>query len=160
MERLKKDLEHIREDGIDSGALFKRVCGYLKELVSYKDTKLTPEDIKELCTDDIAEVARVLRHMIEDGSIDHLQELLAAEKDGRLVLLPVPIPKVGDTVYELIDQRIIKSVVTEVNPAGISIVARSKDGGSIIFGVYDIGRIVFLTRREAEAALKREEDSV
>lgn len=45
MDRLKKDLDHIKADGIDSGALYKRVCKYLSELVAYKATELTPETV-------------------------------------------------------------------------------------------------------------------
>lgn len=59
----------------------------LERLAAYEDTGLEPEEIKELCTDDVAEIAKLFRHMIEDGSIDHLQKLLEAEKDGRLVAI-------------------------------------------------------------------------
>lgn len=51
----------------------------LNRLADYEDTGLMPEDIKELCTDDVADVAKLFRRLIEDGSIDHIQELLAAE---------------------------------------------------------------------------------
>ena len=66
-------------------------------LAAYEDTGLEPEDIKELCSDDVAKIAKMFRHMIEGGYIDHLEELLQAEKDGRLAVLPC---KVGDIVYE------------------------------------------------------------
>ena len=48
-------------------------------LAEYEDTGLEPEEINELCTDDVAEVAKMFRKMIESGEINHLQGLLKAE---------------------------------------------------------------------------------
>lgn len=62
---------------------------------AYKDTGLEPEEIKELCTDDVAEIVKILRKMSESGEIDHLCKLLQAEKDGRL-----PNYTIGDTIYD------------------------------------------------------------
>lgn len=56
----------------------------LARLAAYEDTGLEPKEIKEMCTDDVAEVAKMIRKMIESGEIDHLRELVQAEKDGRL----------------------------------------------------------------------------
>ena len=70
----------------------------VERLAAYEDTGLEPEEIKELCTDDVAKIAKLFRHMIEDGSIDHLQELLEAEKDGRMVVSSF---KPGECVYVL-----------------------------------------------------------
>lgn len=60
----------------------------LKRLAAYEDTGLEPEDIKELYTDDVVELAKMFRKMIESGEINHLKDLLQAEQDGRLVVLP------------------------------------------------------------------------
>lgn len=93
MDRLKKDLEHIRTDGIDSGALYKRVCKYLSELLSYMATGLTPEEIAKLQTEvDFARLKEIWGETpakVEFGvPFDRLRELLQAERDGRLVVLP------------------------------------------------------------------------
>lgn len=68
----------------------------VQRLGHYEDTGLEPEEIKELCSDDVAEAARMFRKMIESGEIDHLKDLIQAEQDGRLVVLPC---KAGDHVW-------------------------------------------------------------
>ena len=110
-------------------------------LAAYEDIGLTPEDIDALqkCKQGLAE----LLVNISCGcavSCTRLEELAKAEKDGRLVVLPC---KVGAPVWEIGDF----------------------DGGNLKkrpFGVEDMsfwrfGTTVFLTREEAEAALKKRE---
>lgn len=125
-------------------------------LAAYEDTGLEPEEIKELCTDDVADIAKIFRKMIESGEIDHLLELVQAEKDGRLVVLPC---KVGDTVWVVFDDSTRKAIY-QTRVQGISITTRST--AILNFGGYpvqyawvsEVGKTVFLTREEAEAALK------
>lgn len=69
-----------------------------ERLKEYEDTGLEPEEINELLTDDVAEVAKMFRKMIESGEINHLQDILQAEQDGRLVVLPC---KVGADIYRV-----------------------------------------------------------
>ena len=92
------------------------------------------------------------------GTIDHLRDLLQAEQAGRLVVLPC---KVGDTVYI---PDLEKKIPVKVRVQGISI---SVSGRTILhFGGYPVecawgdgcGKDWFLTRDEAEAALKGGED--
>ena len=81
---------------------------------------------------------------------DRLRELAQADQDGRLVALPC---KVGDMVYFTLLGRIIEKQV-------FSIVSFSNsqriycDGTSEFFRPEDVGKTFFLTREEAEAALK------
>lgn len=63
----------------------------LNRLAAYEDTGLEPEEIKDLCADDVVEIARMFHRMIESGEIGHLCELLQAEQDGRLVVLDEPM---------------------------------------------------------------------
>ncbi len=63
MDQLGKDLDRLVVKGMDSKALYKRVCKYLMELSTYRASGLTPEEATEL------------------GE---------AERDGRLVVLPPP----------------------------------------------------------------------
>ena len=61
-------------------------------LGKYEDTGLTPEGIIELCAmSNRAKIADILRleEYRDIGPIDHLRELVQAEKDGRLMVLPV-----------------------------------------------------------------------
>ena len=72
---------------------------------------------------------------------DRLLELACADKAGRLVALPC---KVGDKVYQIDAERVYESEVKGI----------IYDAGHIDFDERAIGKTVFLTREEAEAALK------
>lgn len=74
------------------------------------------------------------------GSIDHLRDLLHAERGGRLVVLPC---KVGDTVYQIDAERVYESEVKWI----------IFDCDDIAFDERAIGVSIFLTSEEAEAAL-------
>ena len=87
------------------------------------------------------------------GSIDHLRDLLQAENEGRLVVLPC---KVGDSIYI---PDLEKKIPVKVRVQGISI---SVSGRTILhFGGYPVecawgdgcGKDWFLSCEEAEAAL-------
>lgn len=79
MDRLKKDLDHIKADGIDSGALYKRVCKYLEELAEYKDIGLTSEELA---------LYKTVKDVALHTPAGRLVDILYAERDGRLVVLP------------------------------------------------------------------------
>src|SRR5574344_472598 len=64
------------------------------ELARYQDTGLEPDDVRRLQKDWTGLILR----LDEMGGMPHLNGLLAAEQDGRLLVLPC---KVGDTVYIL-----------------------------------------------------------
>ena len=121
-------------------------------LSEYEDTGLEPEEINELCTDDVAEVAKMFRKMIESGEINHLQDLLQAENDGRIVVLPC---KVGDAVWAIRSyqghKHPQKGFVKEMYflpDMTLHIVVKHIARG-------EFGKAVFFTREEAEAALAK-----
>lgn len=66
--------------------------------------------------------------------LDHLRELVEADKDGRCVVLPC---KVGDKVYWIVDGGVFECFFT-------------------IAAAEEVGKTVFLTREAAEAALAKE----
>lgn len=82
--------------------------------------------------------------------LERVQELAQAEKDGRLVVLPC---KVGDTVFAAETNPVIPLVVVHVG-----VILDGKDGEDWE-SLDNFGKTVFLTREEAEAALKKEEAS-
>lgn len=99
--------------------------------------------------------------------LERAQELAQADKDGRLVVLPIPVGA-GKVAYGLTDsddgQQYIVTIECDYlerleiwdNPGHEAVI--EADGWEI--REPDIGKIVFLTREEAEAALKkREEDN-
>ena len=123
----------------------RRVWERLKE---YEDTGLGPEEIADFMKR--WERAVEIAGLCKNGGIDHLLELKKAEQDGRLVVLPC---KVGDTVYFTLLGRIIEKPVFSI----VSFSASARiycDGTSEYFRPEDFGKTVFVTREEAEAALK------
>lgn len=98
-------------------------------LAAYEDTGLTPEDLRS------------------NVDIDYVRivELLKAEAEDRLVVLPC---KVGDIVYGAETSPVIPLHVFEY-----AVYLESAEGGDFEV-VSNFGKTVFLTREEAEAALK------
>ena len=76
--------------------------------------------------------------------LDRAQELAQAEKDGRLVVLPC---KVGQVIWT---ESPVKGMVYSFEAPDIAWIIESAD---------QFGKTVFLTREEAEAALKMREDA-
>ena len=117
-------------------------------LAAYEDSGLEPEETADFMKR--WERAVEIAGLCKKGGIDHLLELKKAEQDGRLVVLPC---KVGDHVW--IDGR--DAIVTEFfgyrseRYFHAVILGRNKH---IDIPFTEIGKTVFLTREEAEAALK------
>ena len=97
----------------------------------------------------------------ECGGIDRLRELAEADKDGRVVVLPVkPVltPILSSMLYIIEDGDIYEDALYE------AVVGMSESGkvnavcttlsDQIIFEQADVGKTVFLTREEAEEALE------
>lgn len=105
-----------------------------ERLKQYEDSGLSPIACEEA-------------RKIEDGlskhdySIAHMVELMQADKDGRVVVLPC---KVGDTVYRLqyVEESLGRFIVDAV-PIKFALI-----------WLNEFGKTVFLTREEAENALE------
>lgn len=90
---------------------------------------------------------------------EHIRELLRAEKDGRLLVLPC---KIGATVYRLqryFNDATLKSEI-KIKPCVVESVSTkciiTTDHVVMLFS--DFGKTVFLTREEAEKALEGNKD--
>ena len=96
-----------------------------------------------------------LEDLGEKLDIDHIRDLLQAEKEGRLVVLPC---KVGDTVYWLHNDVITECRVhrVQMNRTGLFICLKSKVSHGAFRVDICLGKTVFLTREEVEAALAQE----
>ena len=122
-------------------------------LAAYEDTGLDPEEIEDaVIAAKLMAKSKIVSYFGVDA--DHIRELVQAEQDGRLVVLPC---KVGDSIYI---PDLEKKIPVKVRVQGISI---SVSGRTILhFGGYPVecawgdgcGKDWFLTREEAEAALK------
>ena len=107
-------------------------------LAAYEDTGMEPEDLNRAFN----ETAIIkLAAQAFNTTPDHLRDILQAEKAGRLEVLPC---KVGDTVYQIDAERVYESEVKWI----------IFDCDDIAFDERAIGGSIFLTREEAEAALK------
>lgn len=131
-------------DGIACSALPFESSTYdlVDKLAKYEDTGLSPEEIKEK-TEGVLEL------------YDKLKPYADAEEQGRLVILPC---KVGDMAYYRRGRDIIGDTVERIIIDGID--NQVLVGAHRAFMFCDFGRNVFLTRKEAEAALKGGQDDV
>ena len=151
-------------------------------LAAYEDTGLEPDEIvwfmKRLAQ------AVEIGGMLKKYGIDHICDLIQAKQDGRLVVLPC---KVCDKLYAVGEKRIIRCDICETyldDKKGPEYIVSfdcdsdcdgcpfnnwSQDysgewscdgeyGQSVVFGS-DIGKTVFLTREEAEAAMAQKGDT-
>lgn len=114
-------------------------------LAAYEDTGLTPEQcenakgiIESVFSDDTSKAERI-------------RELLKADKDGRLVVLPC---KPGDGLWTFCShpvEQVYSFTVTDISTLnGRTILNTSRCG---VIDARDVGKTVFLTREEAENAL-------
>jgi len=90
-----------------------------QKLKEYEDTGLTPEEIERILergTPLEGGTAELMKAYLSFGSIDHLRELVEAEKDGRLVVLPC---RVGDTVYRVFGGEIQTHCISNLIYRGI-----------------------------------------
>ena len=117
-------------------------------LAAYEDTGLEPEEIKV-----ILERYYAFRSAISDEtgqpmvSWTRAGEICRADKDGRLVVLPC---KIGDLVYRIAVRR--KYLNHSMETLYIKTVEIKPENAHKY--IAEIGKTVFLTREEAEAALK------
>ena len=105
------------------------------------------------------------RQLWSNKCIEKLKEYETAEEEGRLVVLPC---KLNETAYLLLDKRdftekIIKCRIREISIGfyGMKLSLISEDsmiGHLKWHDVNEIGKTVFLTREEAEKALKDMEE--
>lgn len=127
-----------------------------ERLKAYEDAGLSPQACAE---------AREIEETLSgcDYSISRMVELMKADKDGRLVVLPC---KVGDTVYFVNAKQILEFAVVgyAVDETGISWVHSEhvdKIGNTNerTFSPDRFGKNTFFTREEAEKALQEMEDT-
>lgn len=146
---------------VDCTALYCR--NRLKDrLAAYEDTRLTPEEI-----DMDHEAAEQLRQLCQGCDLDRLEELAEAYRAGRLMVSP---RKVGDTVWVTRNpwtgKLLKKPLDAYVN--GMKMYSHGlyvnllfdtrKINGTRDYEINHIGKTVFLTHEEAEAALEAIKD--
>lgn len=164
-------------DGIysDEGTPEKFRGDDVDRLAAYEDTGFEPEEIGALKSREKGLVE--LLSGVSCGcavTYTRLRKLAQADREGRCVVLPC---KIGDTLYEIIRYR--NSGIAEIVERTVLSVEKFQDGGYIKMQrwvpchdtgdilkqrvdswakIEDFGKVVFLTRKDAEAALRREQD--
>ena len=116
-----------------------------ERLKDYEDAGLSPQACAE-----VREIEETLSGC--DYSISRMAELMKADKDGRVVVLPC---KVGDKLY-----RVFAGEIFEIRVGSMKYFAIQGRWGIETFPFCpcvesSIGNTVFLTREEAEKALQK-----
>ena len=93
----------------------------------------------------------------DEYDLDELRELVQAKREGRCVVLPC---KVEDDVYINILGRTLPFTVISISQMSSTPTFKAQHGIRLvyIFKADDVGETVFMTRAEAEAALRREQE--
>lgn len=135
-----------------------KLADWLEELKGYRASGLTPEEIDEIL------------HKSYGPLHKKLGQWIAAEKDGRMMVLPC---KVGDLLYEidLPEYGVITCKALEVHAyigpdmhvqgapmvsavnVSVEVIDGHGKGSGYTFEILDFGKTVFLSREEAEASL-------
>lgn len=136
---------------------YEQIAEWLEELKSYKDIG-TLKELKELKENGAFTGLELAKLAIMQKELKKYEDL---EEHGLLVRLPC---KVGETVYRVnagAKQPIIPMTVSEIhflcykNERAVRFDAIGKeDMGESCYRLEDIGKIVFLTREEAEKKLE------
>ena len=121
-----------------------------ERLKAYEDAKLSPQACAE---------AREIEETLSgcDYSISRMVELMKADKDGRVVVLPC---KVGDTVFARLNNKskyVCECKVKQIVVGNIGFVTFAPIGAperEYNVSLRGFGKTVFLSREEAKKALQ------
>ena len=155
----------------------------IDRLAAYEDTGLEPEKIEQLKGEvfglkvDKQELEQVKRErriipkgyalvklkLLEEldnfrelGPIDRLRKLKQADDEGRCVVLPCKRDDVLWTFHTYPSKRVYSFHVTDLSTLNGRTMLNTDIMG--VVDSRDVGKTVFLTRSEAEAALRREQE--
>lgn len=140
----------------------------LERLAAYEDTDLEPEEIERIV--DAYGRGHTLRtesaerlEIIREIKTDRLSELAQADREGRCVVLPV---KLHDKLYYVDKEQVRETEVESIHnwTSGRWKLSTHTDRQFTHWIGYEvdfdgIGKTVFLTREEAEKALKKRKNN-
>lgn len=126
---------------------------HVDRLAAYEETGLEPVEIEQL-KGEVFGLRLDKQELSALGPIDRLRELAQADK------------LIGKTVYypyaeKILEKRVSHFIIYDERRANLPPKESwfcINDDKSETFGFEDIGKTVFLTREEAESALRREQD--
>ena len=123
---------------------------FVDRLAAYEDTGLSPEKVSWM--KEVVEAA----FDNDTSRIERAHNLHVADKEGRVVVLPC---KVGDTVWRIVrdgEPHITRDEVRDMYFADDMTPCVELVGGRVTF-IEKFGKTVFLSREEAEKALREME---
>lgn len=85
----------------------RHIIELLEKLEQYLKTGLTPEEVEQLKLASMGKADTEIR-MFDDGRMERLSELMEADKEGRVVILPC---RPGEIVYTIFCGRVIERSV-------------------------------------------------
>ena len=100
----------------------------------------------------------------DEYDLDRLKELVQADREGRCAKLPCKefVSKLDGNVYAIDDDEVLEVLICGVgyDPDGIDFIDAvyapgCEDEKGFTFRFSDVGKTIFLTREEAEAALEK-----
>ena len=111
----------------------------------------------EICGTIADRLAAIEDILGDEYDLDELREMVQAKREGRCVVLPC---KVEDDVYINILGRTLPFTVISISQMASTPTFKAQHGIRLvyIFKADDVGETVFMTRAEAKAALRREQD--
>ena len=114
--------------------------------------------IKGTVDDAVYRLAAIEDILGNDYDLDRLKELVEADREGRCVVLPC---KIGDTVYDIQMEKITEKTIISIpfllskSVNHLCLHAINNRDALTTIDTENLGKTVFLTREEAEAALKK-----
>lgn len=125
-------------------------------LAAYEDTHMMPSDVTSMRMD-----MAIISALFNGVDVDRMKELAEADKDERVVVLPVkPVltPIISSMLYIIEDGDIYEDALYEavvgMSESGKTNVVYTTLSDQMIFEQADIGKTVFLTREVAGKALE------
>lgn len=158
-----RNISNMRSTSTYKRTICKMAAQRLEELAAYEDTGLKPEQARKIKEEDFE-----LMNLTYGPVHKKIGEWIQAERDGRLVVLPC---KVGDIVWtnnamsgwylreknKPYQAKVVFIGLNDAESMGhglFNVLLGGERGLMMQFAFSDIGKSVFLTREEAEAALE------
>ena len=134
----------------------------MEKMIKRRDNKVIRVDLTKVKESVMSRLAAIEDILGDEYDLDRLRELAQADREGRCVVLPV---KLHDKLYYVDKEQVRETEVESIHnwTSGRWKLSTHTDRQSTHWIGYEvdfdgIGKTVFLTREEAEAALRREQD--
>lgn len=129
----------------------------MKRLTERRPNGVIHVDFIEAKESAVSRLAAIEDILGDEYDLDRLRELGQADREGRCVVLPC---KVEDDVYINILGRTLPFTVISISQMASTPTFKAQHGIRLvyIFKADDVGETVFLTREDAEATLRREQE--